>query len=54
MIEIKILITDEQTLEEYKNISPDLIIDDFVCNTSAWINIVGTEITVRHLTNKST
>jgi hypothetical protein len=49
MIEIKILITDKDTLKEYADVHTDLIIDDFVNDPDAWINLVGTKIEVKRI-----
>jgi hypothetical protein len=49
MIEIRILITDEDTLKEYADIPADLIVDDFVNDPDAWINLIGTKIEVKRI-----
>jgi len=47
MIEIKILIKDKEINDEYKDIHEDLILDDFLNDPEAWLNLKETEITVK-------
>lgn len=40
MIKITFNITDQETLENYRDIHEDLIISDFINNPKTWINII--------------
>jgi len=51
MIKIEITIQDEETIEDYSDVSEELIKDDFINNSSAWIHLIGTKIRVNHLTS---
>ena len=53
MIEIKIIIKNPIVLEDYDDVDPELIVDDFINNTEGWLKMPETEITARHLTNHS-
>lgn len=35
-ITITVTITDEDTLENYKDVHPEIIVDDFITNASTW------------------
>lgn len=41
MIQITIIIKDKETLENYKDISDELIIEDFINSPKSWLDVMN-------------